>query len=113
MRTPIALLASLLLAAPALAQIKPNPFNDQFKRLAPADRDGALRRAVTLENQRCGRVTGRLYRGMYDNLGYWQVRCKPGGDYAVFLGPGGEAQVRLCGDLKALKLPECRAFPAG
>jgi hypothetical protein len=106
MRIPAALIAALALAAPALADA-PNPFNDRLKALSLADRNGALRRAVTLENQRCGRLWPSLYRGMYGNLGYWQARCTPGGDYAIFIGYAGEVQVRPCADLKTLKLPVC------
>lgn len=106
MRIPAALIAALALTAPALAT-PPNPFNDQLRKLPLADRNGALRRAVTLENQRCGRLAPSLYRGMYGNLGYWQVRCTPGGDYAVFVGYAGEVQVRPCADLETLKLPVC------
>lgn len=111
MRTFAALACGLILAPPALAQPVANPFNARMRALSPADRAGALRRAVTLENQRCGRMTSGFYRGAYGNLAYWQARCKPGGDYAVFVGPGGEVQVRRCEEMKALKLPECRAFP--
>lgn len=110
MRPLPALAAALSLAAPALAQFSPNPFNDQMRKLSPADRAGALRRAVTLDGQRCGRMQSGFYRGMYGNLAYWQARCIPGGDYGVFVGPGGEVQVRRCDELKALKLPECRAW---
>jgi hypothetical protein len=110
LRTLTAFAAALILAAPALAQISPNPFNDQMRKLSPADRAGALRRAVTMENQRCGRMSTGFYRGMYGNLAYWQARCQPGGDYGVFVGPGGEVQVRRCDEMKALKLPECRPF---
>ncbi len=106
MRIPAALLAALALTAPALAAA-PNPFNDRLNTLPLADRNGALRRAVTLEGQRCGRLAPSLYRGMYGNLGYWQARCTPGGEYAIFVGYAGEVQVRACADLKTLKLPAC------
>ena len=110
MRSPAALIAALTLTAPALAPALtnvPNPFNDRLRTLPLADRNGALRRAVTLENQRCGRLTLSLYRGMYGNLGYWQARCTPGGEYAIFVGYAGEVQVRACADLRRLKLPAC------
>lgn len=100
-----------LAAAPVVAQPAPNPFSDRMRALSPADRAGALRRAVTLENQRCGRMSSGFYRGNYGNLAYWQARCKPGGDYAVFVGPGGEVQVRRCEELATLKLPACRPWP--
>lgn len=100
--------AAALAAAPALAApFSPNPFNDRMRELKPVDQAAALRRAVTLDNQKCGRVAPFSYRGLYGNLGRWEVRCTPGGTYAVFVGPGGEVQVRACADLRSLKLPEC------
>lgn len=106
MRIATALIAASALAAPALAAPS-NPFNDRLKSLSLVDRNGALRRAVTLEGQRCGRLAPSVYRGMYGNLGLWQVHCTPGGDYGVFVGYGGEVQVRGCADMKTLKLPAC------
>ena len=107
MRAPLALLAAASFAVPALSQPIPNPFNDRMRALKPVDQAAALRRAVTLDNQSCGRVAPFGYRGMYGNLGRWEVRCTPGGTYAVFVGPAGEVQVRPCADLRTLKLPAC------
>ena len=109
MRIAAALIAALALTAPALAAA-PNPFDDRLKALSLANRNGALRRAVTLEGLRCGRLAPSLYRGIYGNLGFWQVRCTPGGDYGVFVGSAGEVQVRSCADMKTLKLPACVAM---
>ncbi len=112
MRTISAALIGLVLVAPALtvpalAAIAKNPFNDRVLQLSVADRNGALRRAVTLSDQKCGRLALSKSLGLYGNLGLWQVRCVPGGDYGVFLGPDGSVQVRTCDDMKALKLPTC------
>jgi hypothetical protein len=98
---------SLMLAGPAQAVMAKNPFNDRILQLSLADRNGALRRAVTLEDQRCGRLAKSAFRGLYGNLGLWQVRCVPGGDYGVFVGPDGTVQVRTCADMATLKLPTC------
>jgi hypothetical protein len=112
MRTIYAALIGLTLctpviAAPALAAVATNPFNDRVMHLSLADRNGALRRAVTLEDQKCGRLAKSVSLGLYGNLGLWQVRCVPGGDYGVFLGPDGSVQVRSCADMASLKLPKC------
>lgn len=109
--TSAAVLLGLILAVPALAAPAGdvNPFGARMRLLAPADRDGALRRAVTLEGQRCGRLSTSRDRGAYGNLAAWQVRCAPGGDYTVFLGGNGEVQVRRCADMARLKLPACVA----
>ncbi len=107
MRTILATLLGLFLAAPALGAMAKNPFNDRVLHLSLADRNGALRRAVTLDDQKCGRLAKSAFRGLYGNLGLWAVRCVPGGDYGVFLGPDGTVQVRGCADMAALKLPAC------
>jgi hypothetical protein len=109
MRALTAGLFALMLSAPTLAATPywANPFNQKIMNLKQADRDGALRRAITDNNQRCGRLTHSRYRGPYGNLGTWVARCTPGGDYAIYAGPDGSVQVRKCADLKDLKLPEC------
>jgi hypothetical protein len=105
----MAVLTGAMLAVPALAAppVLPNPFNDRLARLAPADRLGALRRAVTSGNARCGRLDAGDYRSPWGNLRVWQVHCTPGGDYDVFVGPAGEIQVRSCAELKGRDLPQC------
>lgn len=102
-----ALVLALGLAAPAMAQPLPNPFNDKVLQLSVVQRNGLLRQAVTKDDQKCGRLSDSVYRGRYNNLGYWTARCTPGGTYGIFIGPGGEAQVRKCADMADLKLPGC------
>jgi len=99
----------LVLAVPALSvPVNPaNPFNARLLQLRLADQRGALDRAIVDDGQTCGRLTNSAYRGPYGNLGMWVGRCKPGGDFAIFVGPDGSVQVRPCADLKGLKLPEC------
>jgi hypothetical protein len=117
-RRPSILVAAIAMAAAAAAPVSAAPapppgnaFNARLLALARPDRDGALRRAVTLGNQRCGRLTDTIYRGPYGNLAFWQVRCQPGGGYGVFLGSDGSTQIRPCADLVTLKLPACAPFP--
>jgi len=109
MRALIAGLAGLLLTAPALAATPywANPFNQKIMKLSLADRNGALRRAITDSNEKCGRLSNSVYRGPHGNLGRWEAHCQPGGDFAVFAGPDGSVQVRNCKDMKDLKLPMC------
>ncbi len=109
MRALTAGLFALTMSAPALAATPywANPFNQKMMKLGQADRDGALRRAITDNDQTCGRLSKSAYRGPHGNLGMWVAHCTPGGDYAVFAGPDASVQVRKCTDMKELKLPEC------
>jgi len=109
MRALIGGLIGLVLTAPAMAAAPPwaNPFNQKVLALSLADRNGALRRAITNDDEKCGRLSKSAYRGPYGNLGLWVAHCEPGGDYAIFTGPDESVQVRQCGDMKALKLPAC------
>ena len=109
MRAVVGGFVGLVLTAPALAATPywANPFNQKVLTLNLADRQGALRRAITNSDEKCGRLSKSAYRGPYGNLGFWVAHCQPGGDYAVFTGPDGSVQVRECADMKGLKLPEC------
>jgi hypothetical protein len=109
MRALIGGLLGLMLTGPALAATPfwANPFNQRLMQLKPVDKAGALRRAITDSDERCGRLSKSAYRGPYGNLGFWVAHCEPGGDYSVFTGPDGSVQVRSCKDMHDLKLPEC------
>ena len=109
MRALIGGLIGLVLTVPALAGAPQwaNPFNQKVLALSLADRNGALRRAIINDDGKCGRLSKSAYRGPYGNLGFWVAHCEPGGDYAIFTGPDETVQVRACGDMKGLKLPEC------
>jgi hypothetical protein len=56
-------------------------------------------------------VTDAGFVGEYKNLDMWMARCAydqgPERDWAVFAGADGSAQVRDCGDVAAMGLPEC------
>ena len=94
-------------AQPAAAPAFTNPFNEQLRRLDPVNKMAAIRRSVTTYGERCGRVTAVNDDGRYNNLGKWSVRCVPGGDYALFIGPDQSVQVRACDQEASLKLPAC------
>ena len=117
MRTVAAALAlSLLLAgcdsgggeAPKTKSIRPsNPFVEQLKSLSEQNRGLGLRRAVQDSKQRCKKVETSAYQQDYKNLSMWTLRCTDG-EYAIFIAPSGDVQVRTCKDVKTLGLPECR-----
>jgi len=98
------------IAAPALAQ-PANSYADRLSRLDDLQRRAVLRGAVVNSGQRCGRVEIAEPRGRLRNLTMWAVRCSPGDDFGVFVGPDGSAQVRTCTDLAKLRLPTCRLAP--
>ena len=84
-----------------------NPFVDQLKSLSEANRGLGLRRAVQDTKQRCKKVEASAYQQDYKNLSMWTLRCTDG-EYAIFIAPSGDVQVRSCKDVKTLGLPECR-----
>lgn len=97
-------------AAPAVA-LPPNPYVERMQALGDAQRRAVLRGAIVNYGQRCGRVGPAVFRGTLKNLTMWSIRCTPGGDYGVFVGPDGTAQVRTCDDMATLKLPTCQLPP--
>ena len=80
---------------------------DQLHQLDDMNRDIALKRAILASGFRCQRVTKSGYVDEYRNLSMWTASCDDGRDWAIFAGPDGSAQVRLCEDLKGHGLPAC------
>jgi hypothetical protein len=89
-----------------------NPFVEQLKGLDEMNRGLALRRAVQDSNQPCKRVVSSGYQQDYKNMSVWNLRCTDG-EYALFIAPNGDVQVRSCADVKALNVLECRFQDAG
>jgi len=105
-------LAGLALHAPATAQQPTaNSFSDRLERLDELQRYASLRAVLANSGQVCRRVESAQRRGNLRNLSMWAVRCTPTGDYGVFIGPDGSAQVRSCADIAQLKLPTCGLKP--
>jgi len=102
---------------------------------APADADGPTRMrnrhqdtmmAASDENRRIGLVrairgTGNrcprrvepnpVYQGDYEGMALWTARCDNNRQYAVFIAPNGDVQVRNCEEMAQLRLPACRPLP--
>ena len=76
--------------------------------MSEAGRNLGLYRAVRDSSQRCKRVEGGAYQQQYRNLAMWTARCSDTGDWALFIAPNGDVQVRACADTAALGLPACR-----
>src|SRR3546814_15644817 len=68
----------------------------------------ALRRAIQDSGERCKRVDSSGYQQDYRNLSMWTARCSDSGDWALFVAPTGDVQVRRCEDAASLELPTCR-----
>lgn len=83
-------------------------YDAQLKSLSEFNRGLGLRRAVLDSGARCKSVDFSGYQQAYRNMSMWTVRCSDGGDYALFIAPNADVQVRKCGDAGQLKLPECR-----
>jgi uncharacterized membrane protein len=88
--------------------VKPaNEYIEKLKALSDDNRGLALRRAVQDTNQPCKRVVSSGYQEEYKNLSVWSLKCTDG-EYALFIAPNADVQVRSCADAKALGLPQCK-----
>ena len=81
---------------------------DKLRSLSPQSRDLALRRAIQDSGESCKRITSSEETGTYKNTTIWTARCEGGRDWAIFIGPSGDVQVRSCEHVGQLGLPECR-----
>jgi hypothetical protein len=90
-----------------------NPQSEQLKGMSDLYRNLGLRRAIMDSSQRCKRSEGGAYQQDYKNMAMWTTHCVDTGDWAIFISPGGEVQVRPCADLASLGLPTCKRAPAG
>ena len=84
---------------------------DQLHQLNDMNRDIAMKRAIYDAGSTCKRVERSGYVQEHKNLSMWTARCDNGRDWAIFVGPDGTAQVRLCRDLTQLGLPPCVIRP--
>ena len=84
---------------------------DQLHQLDDMNRDIALKRAIYDSGSVCKRVEKSGYVQEHKNLSMWMASCDNGRDWAIFVGPDGSAQVRLCRDLTELGLPPCIIKP--
>jgi hypothetical protein len=89
-----------------------NPMSDQLKGMTPLYRDLGLYRALRDNGQRCKKAEGGAYQQEYRNLAMWTVHCTDSGDWALFIAPNGDVQVRRCAEAAQLKLPACRPSAA-
>ena len=87
---------------------------DQLKQLDAMNLAIALKRAIYAAGYTCKRISDAGFVGDYNNLDMWMAHCvydnnnQPPIDWAIFAGPDGSAQVRVCKDVEASPgLPKC------
>ena len=44
-------------------------------------------------------------------MAMWSAHCTDTGQWAIFIAPNGDVQVRPCADAAAIGVPACRALP--
>jgi len=95
-----------------VTSIKPrSPYVEQLRSLSPQNRDLALRRAIQDSGQSCKRITSSQEAGTYKNMSIWTAHCEGGRDWAIFIAPNGDVQVRSCKHVEQLGLPACGKAP--
>lgn len=95
-------------AAPRQSIRASTPYVDQLRALGEMNRGLALRRAIQDSGEACKKVDVSGYQEDYRNMSMWTARCSDSGDWALFIAPNGDVQVRDCDDTVQLELPACR-----
>ncbi|HEX8193772.1 MAG TPA: hypothetical protein VF552_12820 [Allosphingosinicella sp.] len=87
--------------------------HEALLRLDDSDRRITLVRAIRATRNRCPhRVEPNpVHQGEYEGMAYWTARCDNNEQYAVFIAPNEDVQVRNCRDMAELRLPACRQLP--
>jgi len=88
-----------------------NPGSDRLKALSPLNQRIGLMRAIRADRKTCRRVIGLAYQQQHRDLAMWVVLCATGGNWAVFIAPNEDVQVRACRETVGLGLPACRPVP--
>jgi hypothetical protein len=92
-----------------------NAYVEQLNQLSELNRGLGLRRAILdSPGGKCKKVDYSGFQEDFRNMSVWIVRCSDGNDWALFIAPSADVQVRNCRDMKSLDLPECKlpAIPA-
>ena len=94
-----------------------NEYQENLLKLNDTQRDLTLRRAVRDDNGKCNHISGSKFQQDYKSMKMWVAHCDSG-DWAVFLAPSGDVQVRACTDIpklnadnRGLNLPTCYPAP--
>ncbi len=83
--------------------------SDSLQALNPMNKRVGLLRAIQQSGFRCrGGVLTGAYQQRYQNLAMWVALCADGKNYAIFIAPTDDVQVRDCTEHAQLNLPACR-----
>ena len=86
--------------------------SERLKGLNPLNRRIGLLRAIQQSGMRCrGGVLTGAWQQQYQNLAMWVALCADGKNYAVFIAPTDDVQVRDCTEHAQLNLRACRRVP--
>ena len=89
-----------------------NSHHERLLALDERNRRVGLLRAVRDSRKRCRSVVAGTYQQDYQQLAMWVARCEDNREWAVFIAPAGQVQVRACAEAQQLGLPACRPFEA-
>jgi hypothetical protein len=98
--------------AQAGVRIRNRP-NEDLLALNDANRRVGLVRAIRQTGNACPlRVEPNpVQQGEYEGMALWTARCDNNRQYAIFIAPNGDVQVRDCADMAELGLPACQPLP--
>ena len=89
-----------------------NPTSEGLTKLPELYRFLGLRRAIVDNGQRCKKVDRGHFQQDYKSMAMWTANCTDTGEWAIFIAPNGNVQVRRCGNLPRINLPTCQPIPA-
>ena len=84
-----------------------NPLHEQLSELSPDMQRLGLMRAIRDNGRRCKRVEAVRYQQDYEQMALWIAQCDDDRQWAIFIAPNGDTQVRPCTEMRQLGLPQC------
>lgn len=87
--------------------------HERLLALSDVDRRIGLVRAIRATGNRCPRRVepNPVYQGEHRGFALWTARCDNDEQYAIFIAPNEDVQVRKCSDMAQLRLPACAPLP--
>lgn len=88
------------------------PFSQRLSALSPVWRNATSIRAINDSGQSCDRISASAFQQTYKGLAMWHARCRDGGNWAIFIGDKGNAQVASCSMDAGGPVPACQPITA-